>query len=182
MKSIWVCISITIGLMLLLSTGLIAGGVDDRNKYETVSCVLTKVSGCIPLCVYVPEGDSGGGGGGGGGEKRTVEDFQCKGVEFNCDAKWTVGNQTFQTSGLLAKWWTDDFSCDKMYAGMSATVLITVANPGVAIEIDQPGYSRPPIILIVGIVLLVLVVYSCVCAGFCYRLFKKDDGANFVTV
>ena len=150
----WIGISSVIGFMLLLSSCLIGGGIIDNNKYETAPCTLTKVSDCSVICVYV---DEGGGGGGGGGDKRNVKGMQCKGAQFNCVAEWTVGNQTFSDS-VSTQWWTDDYTCDKVYSGMTATVLVTVSDPGTALDIQPPGYSRPPILMIFG-----MMTYGIIC-------------------
>jgi hypothetical protein len=170
----WFWTSLVLGFFLLLSIALLWGGFVVNDKYQSVDCVLTKISGCQPICVDVNT-DGGGGGGGGGGEKRVAKEIQCKGAQFTCSAQWTIGNQTFQASDLFAYWWTNDFSCDNIVAGMKATVTFAVAEPGTAIDIYTPGYTKAPALIIIGGTLLALTLCAIVCAGICFKKCKDEE-------
>lgn len=168
-------------LVLILAIGMLAGGVADRDKYETVECTLPQIWGCLPIC-HDYDYEGGGGGTGGGGEKRNVEEERCQGAAFTCNLEWTYNGTRFTANGVDASWDTSDYSCEKLRAGMTATVVIAKSEPATANDVEPPDYTRTPLLLINAIVVLAVAICVGMC-GLCYCKFcKKENDSSFSTV
>jgi hypothetical protein len=164
--------SIAIAVMLIVSIGMTWGGVVDDNNHDVVPCTITKVANCDKACVDIDTSGAGGGGGG-GDKKRTAEEVVCKGAQFVCSIQWTVGDQAYEADGLQASWYTDDYSCDTVTAGMAAVVVIEKSQPGTAQDVEPTGYTRTPGLLIAGLVILGFTVCLCVIALCAYKICKE---------
>jgi len=161
-------------VLIIVSVGLIWGGVVDKDNHDVVPCKITKVADCDKVCVDTDPGGGGGGGEGGGGKKRAVEYVECKGAQFVCSVEWTVDDATYQQSGLQASWFTDDYSCATVTPGIAAVVVIHKSYPSEALDVQPPGYSRPPAMLIVGLVMFGISACVAVFAAICFKIFKES--------
>lgn len=151
-------------VLVLVSIGLTWGGVVDMNNHDVAPCTITKVSNCGEVCV-----DTGGGG---GGEKRGVEQVDCRGAQFLCSVEWTIDDQTYQQSGLQASWYTDDYSCATVSPGIAAVVVYHKSYQSQALDVEPTGYSRPPAMLIVGLVFLSITFCLATFSVCFYKMFK----------
>lgn len=165
--------------LLMVSIGLIAGGVVDMRRYESWPGTLTKVSNCDVVCRNT---DPGGGGGGGGGEKRSVRDVKqlvCYGAEFDCSATWTADDQTYSGDRFHAIWYDSKYSCDNVKPGLGAVIVTKDDARNIVEDVEPVGYHRAPLLLIFGISLT--VVFICIILFFTCCIIKPRE-ARFDTV
>lgn len=167
------CFCATFAVFLVLSIGLLAGGIVERDKYDTVPCTVTSVSGCAPICHEYDYNE--GGGGGSGGEKRNIrQEVHCQGAAFLCNLEWLYNGTRFSANNVDASWDNADYPCEKLSAGMAATVVIKRNDPAVALDVHPPNYTRPPVLMIFGICLLTIVLCAGMCCAFVCGLCKRD--------